>query len=82
MVNLSRLLNHSLLEEMSDPSRLQTKVYLNSMWDHVKAGIAEARGLTPEKVSALADEMPMFRSDDMLMASGLIDGLKYKGRIN
>ncbi|MCT4644433.1 MAG: signal peptide peptidase SppA [Carboxylicivirga sp.] len=70
-----------LLEEMSDPSRLQTKVYLNSMWDHVKAGIAEARGLTPEKVSALADEMPMFRSDDMLMASGLIDGLKYKDEL-
>jgi protease-4 len=67
-----------LLEKMSEPARLQTEVYLNSMWDHVKAGIAEARGLTPEKVSALADEMPMFRTDDALIESGLIDGLKYK----
>lgn len=70
-----------LLEEMSEPSRLQTEVYLNSMWSHVKTGIAEARGLTPEKVSALADEMPMFRSDDSLIESGLIDGLKYKDEV-
>ncbi len=70
-----------LLEEMSEPARLQTKVYLNSMWDHVKAGIAEARGLTPEKVSALADKMPMFRTDESLIESGLIDGLKYKDEV-
>ncbi|MBR8535059.1 signal peptide peptidase SppA [Carboxylicivirga sediminis] len=70
-----------LLEKMSEPARLQTEVYINSMWDHVKAGIAEARGLTPEKVSALADEMPMFRSDEMLIESGLIDGSKYKDEV-
>ncbi|MBS2209969.1 signal peptide peptidase SppA [Carboxylicivirga mesophila] len=70
-----------LLEEMSEPARLQTEVYINSMWNHVKVGIAEARGLTPEKVSALADEMPMFRSDEMLIESGLIDGLKYKDEV-
>jgi len=70
-----------LLEEMSAPARLQTEVYLNSMWDHVKVGIAESRGLTPDKVSALADEMPMFRSDDLLIESGLIDGLKYKDEV-
>ncbi|WP_289053562.1 signal peptide peptidase SppA [Carboxylicivirga marina] len=70
-----------LLEEMSEPSKLQTKVYLNSMWDHVKAGIAEARGLTPEKVSELADGMPMFNSDELLIESGLIDGLKYKDEV-
>jgi len=70
-----------LLEEMSEPSRLQTQVYLNSMWNHVKAGIAEARGLSPEKVSDLADEMPMFRTDESLIESGLIDGLKYKDEV-
>ncbi|WP_430813894.1 signal peptide peptidase SppA [Carboxylicivirga sp. RSCT41] len=70
-----------LLEKMSEPARLQTEVYLNSMWDHVKGGIAEARGLTPEKVSELADEMPMFRTDNSLVESGLIDGLKYKDEV-
>ncbi|MCU4156564.1 signal peptide peptidase SppA [Carboxylicivirga sp. A043] len=70
-----------LLEKMSEPARLQTEVYLNSMWDHVKAGIAEARGLSSEKVSALADEMPMFRTDESLIESGLIDGLKYKDEV-
>jgi len=70
-----------MLEKMSDASRLQTEVYLNSMWGHVKAGIAEARNLTPEKVSELADGMPMFSSDEFLVESGLIDGLKYKDEV-
>lgn len=70
-----------LLDEMSKPARLQTEVYISSMWDHVKAGIAEARGLSPEKVSDLADEMLMFKSDERLMESGLIDGLKYKDEV-
>jgi len=70
-----------LLEEMSEPARLQTKVYLYSMWDHIKTGIATARDLTPEKVSELADSMLMFRSDKDLLESGLIDGLKYKDEI-
>ncbi len=70
-----------ILEEMSEPSRLQTEVYLNSMWDHVKAGIAEARNLTPKQISDLADEMPMFRTDEFIVESGLIDDLKYKDEV-
>ncbi|WP_430812654.1 MULTISPECIES: signal peptide peptidase SppA [unclassified Carboxylicivirga] len=70
-----------LLDEMSEPARLQTEVYLHSMWDHLKSGIAEARGLTPEQVSNLADQMPMFRSGEMLLEAGLIDGLKYKDEV-
>ncbi len=70
-----------LLEEMSEPARLQTQVYLNSMWEHVKDKIAESRGLTGDKISELADEMPMFKSDEWILKSGLIDGLKYKDEV-
>ncbi|WP_439182999.1 signal peptide peptidase SppA [Carboxylicivirga taeanensis] len=70
-----------LLDEMSESARLQTEVYINSMWDHVKAGIAEARGLSPEQISDFADQMLAFQSDEVVLASGLIDGFKYKDEV-
>lgn len=70
-----------LLEKMSDPARLQTETYINSMWDHLVGKIAEARGLSADELKAIADKMPMFRNQDELLESGLVDGLKYKDEV-
>ncbi len=66
------------LKEMSKPARLQTEVYLNSMWNHVKVKLAEARGVEPDLIDNVADQMPLFKDPQLLMDNGLIDGLKYK----
>ncbi|MBI9062313.1 MAG: signal peptide peptidase SppA [Marinilabiliaceae bacterium] len=70
-----------LLEKMSDPARLQTETYLNSMWGHLVGKIAEARGLSADELKTVADKMPMFRNQDELIESGLVDGLKYKDEV-
>ena len=67
-----------MLDEMSEPARLQTEVYLNSMWDHVKEKIAESRGVEVALVDKVADQMPMLRDPQLLLENQLIDGLKYK----
>ena len=70
-----------LLEKMSEPSRLQTETYINSMWDHLVGKIAESRGLSTDELNAIADKMPIFRNQDELLESGLVDGLKYKDEV-
>lgn len=67
-----------ILKEMSKPARLQTEVYLNSMWDHVKGKIAESRNIDFDQIHKVADQMPMLRDGQFLLDNGLIDGLKYK----
>nr|WP_321406142.1 signal peptide peptidase SppA [uncultured Carboxylicivirga sp.] len=67
-----------MLEEMSEPARLQTEVYLNSMWNHLKEKIAVARGLDVTLVDDIANQMPMLRDPQLLLDNKLIDGLKYK----
>lgn len=67
-----------MLKEMSEPARLQTEVYLNSMWDHIKGKIAEVRGVDFDKIDEVADQMPMLRDPQLLIDNKLIDGLKYK----
>nr|WP_319401065.1 signal peptide peptidase SppA [uncultured Carboxylicivirga sp.] len=67
-----------MLKGMSEPARLQTEVYLNSIWDHVKGKIAESRGVDASSIDALADQMPMMRDPQLLVDNKLIDGLKYK----
>ncbi|MCU4163875.1 signal peptide peptidase SppA [Carboxylicivirga caseinilyticus] len=67
-----------MLEEMSEPARLQTEVYLNSMWNHLKDKIATARGVDVALVDDIANQMPMLRDPQLLLDNKLIDGLKYK----
>lgn len=70
-----------LLESMSEPARLQTQTYINSMWSHMLQRMAESRGITTESLNLTAGMMPMFREDSLLITAGLIDGFKYKDEI-
>ncbi len=70
-----------LLESMSDAARLQAQTYINSMWNHMLVKMAETRGVSAESLNQTANLMPMFREDSVLLASGLIDGFKYKDEI-
>ena len=68
-------------DNMSEPARLQTETYVNSIWDHLLTKLSEARKIDKEKLSAIADEMPMFMDQKILVDNGLIDGLKYKDEV-
>ena len=67
--------------DMSEPARLQTKTYLNSMWGYVVKKIGEQRNMDEAKLMAIADQAPVFRDPKELVDEGLIDGLKYKDEV-
>jgi len=69
------------LEQMSDASRLQTEVYINSMWDFLVAKIADSRHLTTTQVNDEASKMSLFLGDSAIKQSGLIDSLIYKDEL-
>ena len=70
-----------ILEKMSEPARLQTEVYLNSIWNNTLQKIAASRNLEVSQLIATAEKLPAFMGDEELLASGLIDGLKYKDEV-
>jgi protease-4 len=68
-------------DKMSDASREQTQVYIGSIWNHLLKKVAEARSVDQKQLDAFANEMPMFRNQQLLIDNGLIDGLKYKDEV-
>lgn len=70
-----------ILEKMSDEARLQSEVYLGSIWDHILEKVAAARGLDPEALNQSASGAPVMMSDEDLLATGLIDGFRYKDEV-
>ncbi|WP_010664880.1 signal peptide peptidase SppA [Marinilabilia salmonicolor] len=67
--------------DMSDEARLQTETYVNSMWDHITQKISEVRDIAPGRLNEIANQVPMFQTDDFLLKSGLLDDLKYKDQV-
>jgi protease IV len=67
--------------DMSDAARLQTKTYVQSMWNHITNKIGEVRGLTIKSLNETADKVPWLQPDDFLVESGLLDALKYKDEV-
>ncbi len=70
-----------ILEKLSDAARHQSEVYLNSIWNHVLAKVADSRGLDIETVNQTASQAPVLMEDSLLLASGLIDGFRYKDEV-
>lgn len=44
-----------ILDKMSEANRLQTSTYLNSIWNHIKTGIAKFRKVEPSYVQNIID---------------------------
>lgn len=70
-----------ILEKMSDEARLQTEVYLGSIWNHTLEKVAAARGIDPQVLNQSASRAPVMMSDEDLLATGLIDGFRYKDEV-
>ena len=62
--------------EMSPENRLQTAQYLGDLWDEVKRGIAESRGVDAAALQALADSGGMLLPE-AARAARLVDRVAY-----
>ena len=70
-----------MLEKMSKENREQQLTYMNSLWNQMLQGISERRNLSVDKLNALADEVQTLRKGSDLVATGLIDEIKYKDEV-
>jgi protease-4 len=66
-----------ILDQLSKENEEQIKSYVGSIWSHVVENISKARGIAPEKINQLADNLVGY------VASGafenkLVDGLIYR----
>ena len=67
-------------ENMSEASRLQTQVFVQSLWDVMVREMAEARNLTPEKINEYCNQLAV-KSPQSAVDLGLIDGVKYRDEV-
>lgn len=65
---------------MSDANRLQVREYIEDQFDIMLGDISKSRGLSVEKMRALASEWAGFNLDSSV-AQGLIDGIRYDDEI-
>ena len=66
-----------ILEQLSKENREQIKGYVGSIWSHIVEKISESRGITPEKLNLLADNLTGYEASGAY-ENGLVDGLIYR----
>jgi protease-4 len=66
-----------ILNELSKENREQISSYVGSIWSHVIDGISKSRGISPEQLNQLADNLTGYVADGAL-ENGLVDGLVYR----
>lgn len=65
-----------LREDLSEENREQIEGYVGALWGKIVGDIAESRGLSPEQLNQIADELATLDSEK-LKETGMIDGLIY-----
>lgn len=69
-----------ILDKMSEANRAQMQSLANSIWATITAAVSEARGISPEKLNALADNLAVSLPEDALK-HGFVDGLIYEDQM-
>ncbi len=67
-----------ILTSASEPSRLQTQTFVDSIWNYMSGVIAEGRQMSPGKVTELASQFMVARGAETALKAGLVDGLIYR----
>jgi protease-4 len=65
-----------ILDQLSKENEEQIKSYVGSIWSHVIEDISKARGISPEKLNQLADNLVGYVASGAL-ENKLVDGLLY-----
>jgi protease-4 len=66
-----------ILDRLSDENKEQIKSYVGSIWSHVVENISKARGIPPEKINQLADNLTGYVAPGAY-ENRLVDGLIYR----
>ncbi|MDY7093038.1 MAG: signal peptide peptidase SppA [Acidobacteriota bacterium] len=66
-------------EQLTEPHREAMQALLDSWFDQMVEGIAEAREMSPEEVRQLVDRGPFLGQE--AMTAGLVDGLAYRDEV-
>lgn len=69
-----------MLDHMSDSSKLQTNVLLNSIYQHFLTQVSKGRNISIKELAVIANELKVQTAQDALKYK-LVDGLKYKDEI-
>lgn len=67
-------------DKMSPENREQIHIWMNSIWEHMLQGISKERGMDPEQLNRLADELAIKSAEDA-KDQGMVDGLLYKDEV-
>lgn len=70
-----------ILDRMSDANRQQMQELVNSIWGTLVRAVSDARGISPEELNRMADNLEVTLPEDAL-EKGLVDGLLYEDQMN
>lgn len=62
---------------MSEADKRQTLIYIQGLWDELRAGVSAGRGIGEAKLEALADEYVGLKPAEYCVRCGLVDSLCY-----
>lgn len=68
--------------EMSEPARMQMKVYIDNIWQYLGGNMATALDKTMADVNQWADSMVMCDPAEKVLQMGLVTGLKYEHEVD
>lgn len=71
-----------ILKSASEPSILQTKTYIDGIWNEVSGYIAERRGKDTATVNGWAVDIASVFSPERLVADSIVDRLAYRREVN
>lgn len=69
-----------ILDKMSEANRVQTSMYLNTIWQHLRARIGESRKVSADELSAIAQDLKIRKAEDAVSAK-LVDKLAYRDEV-
>ena len=70
-----------ILDEISEPNRLQNEKMLNGIWSEMIADITASRSISADDVNRFVNEGMVFGEPTNILQLGLIDGLKYRNEM-
>ena len=70
-----------ILDEISEPNRLQNEKMLNGIWSEMLADITSSRSISVDNVNRFVNEGMMFGDPSDIVQLGLIDDLKYRNEM-
>ena len=70
-----------ILDEISEPNRLQNEKMLNGIWSEMIADITISRSISADDVNHFVNEGMVFGESSDIVQLDLIDGLKYRNEM-